>query len=171
VRHKVAVAHARRCPHLVPFVAIGLMCATFLIAGCGGSSKKSPSSTSPSSSSTGTTSSATAAPTSTTSTSSSALTTAAIGTWPRSNYDLSNTRDDTSSPIDAANVSKLHVVWQSPIKANIPLYGGMSSAPIVVGGKVYLQDMKSDAFALNASTGKQLWTRTYNAPDEGVNGL
>jgi glucose dehydrogenase len=59
----------------------------------------------------------------------------------------------------------------SPIKVSIPIYGGMSSAPIVIGGKVYTQDMKSDAFALSAATGKQLWTRTFNSPDEGVNGL
>jgi alcohol dehydrogenase (cytochrome c) len=153
------------------FVGVCLVVgATLLVAACGGSSK-SHSSTAPKATTiqsvTSATPTTTAAPTSTTSTASAT----GLGTWPLSNFDLDNTRDDTTSPIDAANVSQLHMVWESPIKTQIPLYGGMSSAPIVIGGKVYTQDMKSNPAALNALTGKTVWSKTFNAPDEGVNGL
>jgi outer membrane protein assembly factor BamB/mono/diheme cytochrome c family protein len=96
-----------------------------------------------------------------------------LGEWKYPNYDIGNTRDVTESTITPKNVSELHVVWQTSLgaKQGFPFYGAMSAPAEVQEGVVYAQDMKSDAEALNAETGKVIWTHEYNMPDEGVNGL
>jgi outer membrane protein assembly factor BamB len=85
------------------------------------------------------------------------------------NTDTSNTRD-VGGPIDSANVSQLGVAWTLPLTAKSE-YGSYSSAPIVANGVVYSQDLDSNVQAVSLKTGKVIWTKTFNSPDQGPNGL
>jgi outer membrane protein assembly factor BamB len=85
------------------------------------------------------------------------------------NGDTSNTRY-AGGPIDSANVSQLAVAWTLPLTARSE-YGSYSAAPIVANGVVYSQDLDSNVQAISLKTGKVLWAKTYNSPDQGPNGL
>jgi outer membrane protein assembly factor BamB len=85
------------------------------------------------------------------------------------NLDLANTRD-VGGPIDSATVSKLHVAWTLPITAKSE-YGSYSSTPIVSDGVVYSQDLASNVQAISLKTGRVLWSKSYESPDQGPNGL
>ncbi|HYX76975.1 MAG TPA: PQQ-binding-like beta-propeller repeat protein [Gaiellaceae bacterium] len=90
--------------------------------------------------------------------------------WPAHNYDLSNTRATTNTEINSANVSKLKVKWTFALKG-ASVFGVFSSTPIVLNGIVYLQDLNSNVYALDRSTGKLKWRHMFNSPDEGPNGV
>lgn len=85
------------------------------------------------------------------------------------NVDLSNTRD-VGGPIDKGNVTKLQSAWTAPItgKSN---YGSDASTPVIAGGVVYSQDLASNVQALSLQTGKVLWSKSYESPDNGPNGV
>ncbi len=85
------------------------------------------------------------------------------------NVNLSNTRF-TGGPINAATVSKLHVAWSLPLTAK-SVYGSYSSAPIIAGGVIYSQDLASNVKAIDLQTGNILWTKNFESPDQGPNGL
>jgi|HubBroStandDraft_2_1064218.scaffolds.fasta_scaffold11083_2 outer membrane protein assembly factor BamB len=85
------------------------------------------------------------------------------------NGDTSNTRY-TTGPITAANVSTLQTAWTLPLTAKSE-YGSYSSAPIVANGVVYSQDLDSNVQAISLKTGKVIWTKTFESPDQGPNGL
>ena len=85
------------------------------------------------------------------------------------NADTSNTRY-AGGPIDSATVAKLAVAWTLPLNAKSE-YGSYSSAPIVANGVIYSQDLDSNVQAISLKTGKVIWTKTYDSPDQGPNGL
>ena len=85
------------------------------------------------------------------------------------NFDLSNTRH-VGGPIDSATVSKLGVAWSTPLKAKSE-YGSYSSSPIISNGVIFSQDLASNVQAISLKTGKVLWTKGYEQPDQGPNGL
>jgi outer membrane protein assembly factor BamB len=85
------------------------------------------------------------------------------------NGDTSNTRY-TTGPITAANVSTLRTAWTLPLTAKSE-YGSYSSAPIVANGVVYSQDLESNVQAISLKTGKPIWTKKFESPDQGPNGL
>jgi outer membrane protein assembly factor BamB len=85
------------------------------------------------------------------------------------NFNLANTRY-LSGPIDSATVSKLKVAWTLPITAKSE-YGSYSSSPIISDGVIYSQDLASNVQAINLRTGKVLWSKSYESPDQGPNGL
>jgi outer membrane protein assembly factor BamB len=85
------------------------------------------------------------------------------------NGDSSNTRY-SGGPIDSSNVATLQPAWTLPIAAKSE-YGSYSSAPIVAGGVVYSQDLDSNVQAISLKTGKAIWTKRYESPDQGPNGL
>ena len=85
------------------------------------------------------------------------------------NFDTSNTRY-TGGPIDEASVTSLQVAWTLPITAKSQ-YGSYSSSPIVSDGVIYSQDLASNVQAIDLQTGKVLWTKSYESPDQGPNGL
>lgn len=76
----------------------------------------------------------------------------------------------TGGPIDSANVSKLSLAWTLPLHAKSE-YGSYSSAPIIANGIVFSQDLDSNVQAISLKTGRVLWTKTYESPDQGPNGL
>jgi outer membrane protein assembly factor BamB len=85
------------------------------------------------------------------------------------NGDTSNTRY-TGGPINSGNVSTLATAWTLPLTAKSQ-YGSYSSAPIVANGVVYSQDLESNVQAISLKTGKAIWTKKFESPDQGPNGL
>jgi outer membrane protein assembly factor BamB len=85
------------------------------------------------------------------------------------NGDASNTRF-SRGPINSGNVSQLQPVWNLPLTAKSQ-YGSYSAAPIISGGAMFSQDLASNVQAINLKTGKVIWTKSYESPDQGPNGL
>jgi outer membrane protein assembly factor BamB len=85
------------------------------------------------------------------------------------NVNTSNTRY-VGGPIDSSNVAKLTTAWTLPITTKSE-YGSYSSAPIISNGVIFSQDLESNVQAIDEKTGKVIWTKTYESPDQGPNGL
>jgi outer membrane protein assembly factor BamB len=85
------------------------------------------------------------------------------------NVDTSNTRY-VGGPIDSSNVATLATAWKLPITTKSE-YGSYSSAPIVSGGVIFSQDLDSNVQAIDLKTGKVIWAKSYESPDQGPNGL
>ncbi len=92
------------------------------------------------------------------------------GSWPAHNHDLANSRATTQSTINSHTVSGLKVKWTFPFKG-ASSFGIFASTPIVLNGTVYLQDLNSNVYALDRTTGKLKWQHAFNQPSEGPNGL
>jgi outer membrane protein assembly factor BamB len=92
------------------------------------------------------------------------------GAWPAHNYDLSNSRATTQSPINSQTVSKLKVKWTFGLKST-SAFGAFASTPISLNGTVYFQDLNSNVYAVNRTTGKLVWKHTFNKPSIGPNGV
>ena len=90
--------------------------------------------------------------------------------WPTQNGNLANTRTSASTPIDSSNVNTLGIAWSYPLNV-AGTYGALTSAPIINGNTVYLVDMQSNLYAIDKTTGQTLWTKQYNVPTEGPNGV
>jgi len=85
------------------------------------------------------------------------------------NFNLSNTRN-TGGPINQSSVSQLKLAWTLPLTAKSE-YGSYSSTPIVSDGVIYSQDLSSNVQAIDLQSGKVLWSKSYESPDQGPNGL
>jgi outer membrane protein assembly factor BamB len=134
--------------HLRRAVGVGLLAAmSLLVAACGSSGKSN----------------------STSSTKTAATTASLPSTWELPGADAQNTRD-VGGPITSANVSTLGVAWTVPIVAT-GTFGAYATTPVVSNGVVYTQDLASNVYAINLETGKLLWIKKYNSPDEGPNGV
>jgi glucose dehydrogenase len=92
------------------------------------------------------------------------------GSWPAHNHDLSNTRATTQSTINSQTVSQLKVKWTFRFKG-ASAFGIFAFTPIVLNGTLYLQDLNSNVYALDRSTGKLKWKHAFNKPSEGPNGV
>jgi alcohol dehydrogenase (cytochrome c) len=94
------------------------------------------------------------------------------GGWPSHNLDLSNTRADFDTRIDARDVATLKPRWTFSLHGG-GIFGVFTSNPIVLGGVVYFEDSDSDVFALRLATGRLLWERDYHSvtPSGGPNGV
>lgn len=92
------------------------------------------------------------------------------GSWPSHNYDLANTRATTDSEIESSNVSNLRPKWRFRLRGG-SAFGAYSSTPIVVEDTVYLQDLNSNVYALDRTTGRLKWRRAFNSPSVGPNGV
>ncbi len=90
--------------------------------------------------------------------------------WPLPAADLSGTRA-ADGAIDSHNVGKLTPRWRFPLRA-APSYSGIfASTPVADRTTVYVQDLRSNVFALDRSTGALRWSRRYDARNDGPNGL
>jgi outer membrane protein assembly factor BamB len=85
------------------------------------------------------------------------------------NVNLSNTRDVGGS-INSTTVSQLKVAWTLPLTAK-SVYGSDASTPIISKGVIYSQDLASNVQAINLKTGEVIWTKTFESPDQGPNGI
>ncbi len=83
--------------------------------------------------------------------------------------DTANTRQ-AQGTIDSSNVDQLEVAWTLPLTAE-SAYGAHSSSPVIVNGVVYSQDLESNVQAIALESGEVLWTKKYEDPDEGPNGV
>jgi outer membrane protein assembly factor BamB len=93
------------------------------------------------------------------------------GTWSSPNADLSGTRAAPGSDVDAGNVHRLRPRWRYALTAAPTSSGSFASTPVADDDTVYLQDLQSNVFALERSTGTVRWTHRYSARNEGPNGL
>jgi outer membrane protein assembly factor BamB len=85
------------------------------------------------------------------------------------NGDAANTRN-AGGPIKTSTVNELEVAWTSPIEAE-SAFGSYASSPILSKGVIYSQDLASNVQAIEASGGDVLWTKKYELPDHGPNGV
>ncbi len=92
------------------------------------------------------------------------------GAWPAHNYDLANTRATTQTPINSQTVSRLKVKWTFAFKGASG-FGAFASTPISLNGTVYLQDLNSNVYALDRTTGQVKWQHLFNKPSVGPNGV
>jgi outer membrane protein assembly factor BamB len=92
-----------------------------------------------------------------------------IKDWPTANKDYENTRATTDSTIKSGNVNTLGVAWTFDIPG-IGEYGAAPTNPLIAGDIVYLQDMKSNVFAVDLKTGRELWRKMYNTDVYGPEG-
>jgi alcohol dehydrogenase (cytochrome c) len=91
--------------------------------------------------------------------------------WALPNLDLSSTRAVPSSPIDRQTVRTLHLAWRFRFRIRPTPDGAFTATPVVSGGTVYVQDMRSNVFALDLKTGAIRWRRLFDATSGGPNGL
>ncbi len=89
--------------------------------------------------------------------------------WLQANHDLANTRDASSSTIFSGNVKQLGVGWTHAIKG-ASVFGSLATSPLVVNGTVYLQDLKSNVYAIDFGSGALEWQKRYEADNVGPNG-
>jgi outer membrane protein assembly factor BamB len=93
------------------------------------------------------------------------------GDWPLPNLDLASTRALVESGIDRNNVGSLHVAWRFHFPVVPGTSGAFTATPVVAGGVVYVQDMRSNVYALDLNTGRVRWHRLFGAANPGPNGL
>lgn len=91
--------------------------------------------------------------------------------WSLPNGDLAGTRAAAGASIDAGNVARLGVRWRFRFRARPSFSGVFASAPVVDRDTVYVQDLRSNVFALDRVSGALRWTRPYRALNDGPNGL
>jgi outer membrane protein assembly factor BamB len=89
--------------------------------------------------------------------------------WTMPNADLGNTRS-VRSQIDSSSVARLGLAWAVPIRG-AGTFGNYATTPVVVDGVVYAQNLTSDVEAIDLRSGRVLWTKAYNSPDTGPNGV
>ncbi len=89
--------------------------------------------------------------------------------WELPGANAQNTRD-VGGPINSSTVSTLGVAWTVPIQAS-GTFGAYATTPVVSNGVLYTQDLASNVYAINLSTGKLLWIKKYNSPNEGPDGV
>lgn len=91
--------------------------------------------------------------------------------WPSPNRDLAGTRATTATAIDAHSVAHLQVAWRFRFPEQPTFSGVAASTPLVVGGRVYVQTLNSNVYALDAQTGRVVWRRPFHRTSGGPNGL
>ena len=85
------------------------------------------------------------------------------GDWPSYNHDPASTRYSLLTQINAKNAATLKSAWTFSLKGEGPPPrfggGGSEATPIVVNGTMYLP-ASARVVALDASTGKEIWSYT-----------
>jgi glucose dehydrogenase len=89
--------------------------------------------------------------------------------WPLPNRDYANTRATSDSNIASDTIQALGAAWSFSEIETGP-YGAFASNPIVTGQVVYLQDLRSNIFALDLESGEALWEQRYGNAVVGPNG-
>ena len=95
----------------------------------------------------------------------SQVSSAGAGQWALPGHDYDNTRDAGRSPIDARTVSELHPGW------SVSMTGGLTTAPIVIGNRIYVEDDTGVVAAMDRSTGGVLWRTSSTGFTVGPNGV
>jgi len=85
------------------------------------------------------------------------------------NGDLANTRQ-VGGPIKASNVKQLAQAWSMPLTGESS-FGSYASSPVLSKGVVYSQDLASNVQAIDQESGEVIWTKSYELPSLGPNGV
>lgn len=89
--------------------------------------------------------------------------------WPLAHQNYENTREAVAS-INADNVGTLGEAWTVSLPGRSS-FGAAASAPVVVDGVVYQQDLMSNVFAIDATSGEVIWEKRYESQVTGPNGV
>jgi outer membrane protein assembly factor BamB len=90
--------------------------------------------------------------------------------WSQPNGNNASTRA-VPGPATPATVAGLRVRWRFRLTGE-PGFSGIDAAtPVVSGGRVYLQDLNSDVYALSLVDGHLVWRHRYGRPNGGPNGV
>jgi outer membrane protein assembly factor BamB len=89
--------------------------------------------------------------------------------WPLANMDYSNTRATEYSGITSENISDLGIAWTFDIPG-VGEWGASATNPLILDDTVYLQDLKSNVYAFELSTGNLKWKKEYDLNNFGPNG-
>jgi glucose dehydrogenase len=89
--------------------------------------------------------------------------------WPAANKDYGNTRATQDSVINSQNIQSLSVAWTFPL-TKFSEWGAAATNPLILNNTVYLQDLKSNVYAIDLATGKLIWGKDYNLGNFGPNG-
>ncbi|HEV2527656.1 MAG TPA: PQQ-binding-like beta-propeller repeat protein [Thermomicrobiales bacterium] len=92
--------------------------------------------------------------------------------WAGENYDLAATRDVRGTSISTENVDQLGLAWTYGVTGG-GNFGALTANPTIVGDNVYIQDASANVYALNKTTGEELWVNRYDdrVPSGGPNGI
>jgi len=82
---------------------------------------------------------------------------------------MAGTRN-VQSQIDSSSVNRLGTAWTVAIRG-AGAFGNYATSPVVVDGVVYTQNLTSDVMAIDLRSGRVLWTKAYNSPNEGPDGV
>ena len=82
--------------------------------------------------------------------------------WPTHGFDYAETRFSPLAQISADNVENLGLAWSY----NLESTRGVEATPLVVDGVMYVSASWSIVHALDAKTGKKLWTYDPEVPGE-----
>ena len=93
-----------------------------------------------------------------------------LSEWVLPHHDYSNSRATTDSTITAANVGTLVEAWSKEMPGR-GLFGNYASTPLIVGDTVYAQDLTSNVWALSLRDGSVTWSKEFNEPVIGPNGI
>ena len=91
--------------------------------------------------------------------------------WAAPNGDLRATRAARGSTLTAANVGRLRRAWAFRFPGRAGFSGIAAATPLVSGGRVLIQDLNSNVYALDAGTGRLRWQRRYDQESGGPNGV
>ena len=97
--------------------------------------------------------------------SASQLSTPAGRDWITNGGSITNDRYSSLNQINTTNVSKLKLAWQTHLDGSgaTKIYS-QESTPLVYDGVMYISTGNDDVFALDAATGKHLWTYRSHIP-------
>ena len=88
---------------------------------------------------------------------------AATASWPFYGHDLANTRDAVGSGPTPAQVATLHVLWRFQ-----STHGDVTGTPVLAGGVLFVGSNGGYVYALKASTGTLLWSRSVGPKINGT---
>jgi len=98
----------------------------------------------------------------------------APGDWPSYNHDMASTRYSPLKQINTKNVAELRSAWTFSLKGEGPPPrfggGGSEATPIVVNGVMYVT-ASARVVALDAVTGKEIWSYTLTTGRPSTRGV
>ena len=95
----------------------------------------------------------------------------AAPSWSLPNGDLAGTRRAVGSAIGSGTVTRLERAWRFVLPEPPTFSGAIASTPLVLGDRIYLQTLRSNVYALDASSGRVVWSRRVSRKSGGPNGL
>jgi outer membrane protein assembly factor BamB len=95
----------------------------------------------------------------------------ASAAWTLPAANLSGTRAVAGPGLSAVNVGRLGVSWRLRPSGPLERYGLFATTPLINRGTVYVEDLRSDVFAVSQATGQVRWTKRFSAINDGPNGL